>query len=118
MEYSFTINNRAFKAIKNRNKRIEIRATKVGKGHFDYSILKPNEYIKFTSFDHEQVRCKIIKVNWYKSIEKLLTIEGTQYTLSSTNNYNEGVKSIKSIDGYKEAIMKNGVYAIHIECVE
>ena len=40
MEYSFDINNRAFKAIKDRRKRVEIRATKVGENHFDYSKLK------------------------------------------------------------------------------
>ncbi len=86
MEYSFTINNRAFKAIKNRNKWIEIRATKVGKGHFDYSILKPNEYIKFISFDNEQIRCKIIKVNWYKSIEKLFVAPCCDDTGQSIGN--------------------------------
>ena len=37
MVYSFEINNRAFKAIKERKKRVEIRAAKVGKNHFNYS---------------------------------------------------------------------------------
>lgn len=50
MEYNFDINNRAFKAIKERKKRVEIRATKVGDNHFDYSILQPNDIIHFTSF--------------------------------------------------------------------
>ena len=42
-------------------------------------------------------------------------MEGTKYTLSSTNDYNEGIRSINSFDGYKEAIPVNGVYAIHLE---
>lgn len=42
-------------------------------------------------------------------------LEGTRYTLSSTNDYEEGIKSINSINGYKAAIECNGVYAIHIE---
>ena len=42
-------------------------------------------------------------------------LEGTRYTTSSTNNYEEGIKSINSINGYKEAIEKSGVYAIHID---
>lgn len=114
MEYNFDINNRAFKAIKKRIKRVEIRATKIGKDHFDYSNLKENDIINFTSFDGETLKCVIGDINWYDSIEKLLIMEGTRYTLSSTNDFNEGIKSINSLIGYKEAIKMNGVYAIHI----
>lgn len=42
-------------------------------------------------------------------------IEGTRYTLSSTNDYDEGIKSINSLNGYEEAIKNDGVYAIHID---
>lgn len=114
MEYNFDINNRAFKAIKERSKRIEIRATKVVENHFDYSKLKENDIINFISFDGEKLSCIIGDINWYKSIEELLIMEGTRYTLSSTNDFNEGIKSINSLNGYEEAIKKNGVYAIHI----
>ena len=114
MEYSFDINNRAFKAIKERRKRVEIRATQVGENHFDYSKLKENDIINFTSFDGNILKCINGDVNWYNSIEELLTMEGTRYTLSSTNDFNEGVKSINSLNGYEEAIKINGVYAIHI----
>lgn len=118
MEYSFDINNRAFKAIKEKRKRVEIRATKVGENHFDYSSLKENDIINFASFDGETLRCVVGDVNWYDSIEKLLIMEGTRYTLSSTNDFNEGVKSINSLNGYEEAIKANGVYAIHITPLE
>ena len=111
MEHTFDINNRAFNAIKNNQKRIEIRA----KGHFDYSIIKPNDYINFISYDKEKIRCIVKEINWYESIERLLMLEGTRYTLSSTNDYEEGIKSINSINGYKDAIKCNGIYAIHIE---
>lgn len=114
MEYTLDINPRAFKAIKEKTKRVEIRATKLGTNHFDYSILKPNDIIIFTSND-EKLKCLITEINWYKSIEELLTLEGTKYTLSSTNDYEAGIKSINNLDGYKEAIPVNGVYAIHIE---
>ena len=43
-----------------------------------------------------------------------MIIEGTRYTLSSTNDFNEGIKSINSLNGYEKAIKINGVYAIHI----
>lgn len=114
MEYNFDINNRAFKAIREKIKKIEIRATKVGVNHFNYGILQPNDIINFTSFDGEKLKCVIGDVNWYDSIEKLLIMEGTRYTLSSTNDFNEGVKSVNSLNGYEEAIKINGVYAIHI----
>jgi len=115
MEYTFDINNRAFNAIKNNLKRIEIRATKNGNGHFDYSVIKPNDYINFISYDNGKIKCIVKEINWYESIEKLLMLEGTRYTLSSTNDYEDGIKSINSINGYKDAIKCNGVYAIHIE---
>lgn len=115
MKYSLDINNRAFKAIKEGKKRVEIRTTKLGNNHFDYSILKVNDIILFTSYDNEKIECIITEINWYKTIEELLMLEGTRYTLSSTNDYNEGIKSINSLDGYKEAIKVNGIYAIHIK---
>ena len=115
MKYNLDINNRAFKAIKEGKKRVEIRTTKLGNNHFDYSILKVNDIILFTSYDNEKIECIITEINWYKTVEELLMLEGTRYTLSSTNDYNEGIKSINSLDGYKEAIIVNGIYAIHIK---
>lgn len=117
MKYNFNINNRAFNAIKNRTKRVEIRVTKSGDNHFDYGILKRGDTIDFKSFDGDTIECLVKDVNHYDSIEKLLTLEGTRYTLSSTNDFNEGINSINNISGYKEAMESNGVYAIHIECL-
>lgn len=116
MTYNFDINNRAFNAIKNRTKRVEIRCTKIGDNHFDYGILKPNDYIIFES-NGEKIKCLVEEINHYKTVEELLILEGTRYTLSSTDDFNEGVKSINSLDGYKEAINKNGVYAMHSEVI-
>ena len=118
MKYNFDINNRALKAIKNKTKRVEIRVTKLGDNHFNYGVLKNNDIIEFKSYDGEIINCLVGDVNHYDSIEELLTLEGTRYTLSSTNDFNEGVKSINSINGYEEAIKVNGVYAIHIKSIE
>lgn len=117
MLYKLDINNRAFKAIKEGKKKVEIRATKLD-GSFDYSILKEKDLIEFTSYDKEVMTCIIIKINWYQSIEELLTIEGTKYTLSSTDDFYEGIKSINSLSGYKEAIPIKGVYAIHLKPID
>jgi hypothetical protein len=43
-----------------------------------------------------------------------LKIEGTEFTLSSTNDIKEGIDSIESINGYKELIEKNGVFAVEL----
>ena len=118
MKYSFNINNRAFKAIKNKNKKVEIRVNKLGDNHFNYGILKNNDIIEFTSYDGDIINCIVGDVNHYDSIEELLTLEGTRYTLSSTNDFKAGVKSINSINGYEEAIKVNGAYTIHITPIE
>ena len=118
MKYKFDINNRAFNAIKNRTKRIEIRATKLKGDSFDYGVLKKGDIIEFTSYDKEKINCVVGDVNHYDSIQKLLTLEGTRYTLSSTDDFDEGVKSINSLDGYAEAIPINGVYAIHLRYMD
>lgn len=72
--------------------------------------------IDFTS-NAEHLLVRITDINNYNTVEELLVMEGTRYTLSSTNDFNEGVKSINSLDGYKEAINKNGVYAMHSEVI-
>lgn len=118
MKYNLDINNRAFNAIKNKTKRVEIRSTKLEDNSFDYSVIKPGDIIEFTSFDGDIMNVVVSDINHYDSIEELLTLEGTRYTLSSTNDFNEGVKSINSISGYSESIPVNGVYAIHISPID
>ena len=110
------INDRAFNAIKNKTKRIEIRVNKIN-GTKDYGKIKADDFLQFLNSNNEKIICRVIKNNWYKTIEELLTIEGTEFTLSSTNDFNEGIKSIKSIKGYEKGIKKNGVYAIHIKYI-
>ena len=117
MKYIFDINDRAFNAIKNGTKRVEIRVTKLGDNHFDYGVLKSGDTIEFKSFSGDIINCLVEDVNHYDSIEELLTLEGTRYTLSSTNDFNKGVESINSINGYREAMKVNGVYAIHIKYI-
>ena len=108
MKYNLDINNRAFNAIREKRKRVEIRTTKLEENSFDYSVLKVNDIIHFTSYDGDSLECIITDINWYKTIEELLVLEGTRYTLSLTNDFNEGVKSINSLSGYEDAIKING----------
>lgn len=112
MKWYLNINDRAFKAVKNRTKRVEIRTNY---GNEDYSKFNTDDIIIFKNSEGETINCKITEINYYKTVEELLMLEGTKYTLSSTNDYNEGIKSINSLNGYEEAIKKYGVYAIHIQ---
>lgn len=108
------INNRAFNAINEERKKIEIRANK--KGRIDYSAIESNDCIVFKDQNSSDLLvCKVVRKKWYASVRALLETEGTKYTLSSTNSIDEGVTSIESIADYKDVIAKNGVYAIVIE---
>ena len=108
------INDRAALSIKNNTKRVEIRSNK-DDGEHDYSKLKQNDIIEFTSNNLGVFYVKVSEVNHYDSLEELFTLEGTRYTTSSTNDKEEAIKNVNKLNGYKEAITKNGVYAIHID---
>lgn len=118
MKYKLDINNRAFNAIKNGTKKVEIRVTTLSDDSFDYGILNPNDVLVFNTVNGHTINCVIEKVNHYSSIEELLIKEDTKYTLSSTDDFDQGVKSINSIKDYEEAIPINGVYAIHLKYIE
>ena len=108
------INDRAALAIKNNTKRVEIRVNKEN-GNHDYSKLKINDIIEFSSNSLGIFYVKVKDVNHYDSLEELFVLEGTRYTTSSTNDKEEAIRNVNKLDGYEESIKKNGVYAIHIE---
>ena len=114
MIMKLNINDRAALAIKNKTKRVEIRANKEN-SELDYSKLKENDIIEFTSNNLGIFYVKVKEVNYYETLEELFTLEGTRYTTSSTNDKEEAIKNVSKFDGYEEAIKKNGVYAIYIE---
>lgn len=114
--YQLDINDRAFLAIKNGTKKVEIRVT-TDKLKKDYGKYQVGEYVTFINSNSERLKCIIKEINWYKNERELLTLEGTKLTLSSTNDIEEGIKSINSYKNYTEGIKKNGIYAIHIEPV-
>lgn len=112
MILKLNINNRAALAIKTNDKKIEIRA---GKDNCDYEKLKYGDIIKFDSEVLGIFYVKVLEVNYYKTLEELLMLEGTRYTTSSTNDYNEAINNVYKINDYEKRIKENGVYAIHIK---
>lgn len=111
------INDQAFKAIKNGIKKVETRVT-TNKKKKDYGNIKSGDIIIFSNSKNERLRCKVIENIWYKNEKELLMIEGTKYTLSSTKDFQTGVKSINSFKNYTQGIKENGIYAIHIKSIE
>lgn len=108
------INDREALAIKEKRKKVEIRANKEQSGK-DYGELKENDIIEFSSNNLGVFYAKVKENTHYNSLEELFTMEGTKYTTSSTNDYNEAIKDVYKRDDYEERIKKSGVYAIHIE---
>ena len=96
MIMKLNINDRAALAIRNNTKRVEIRVNKENSEH-DYSKLKENDIIEFTSNNLGVFYVKVKEVNHYNSLEELFTIEGTRYTTQYTNDkvdYSGETKSI------------------------
>lgn len=109
MVIKLDINDRAANAIKNGTKKVEIRA------NTNEIKFKTDDIIEFTSNNIGVFYVRVEEVNYYKMIEELLTLEGTRYTTSSTNDYNEAINNIYKLNNYRELIKKNGVFAIHIK---
>lgn len=114
MKYKLNLNNRAFDAIKSGTKKVEIRVT-TNKNKIDYKNIKKGDVLEFTNEKLEKIDCIVRENVWYESALKLLEMEGTRFTLSSTNDIKEGVNSINRFAGYREEIKKNGIHALHIE---
>lgn len=111
------LNDRPWKAIKRGTKSIEVRANGAY-SDFDHSQIKTGDTIRFINNDTEQtLEIKVVAVRHYQTVRELLETEGTQRTLSSGKDITGGIESIHSITGYKEAIKKNGVFAIELKPV-
>lgn len=109
------LNDRPWKAIKKGTKRIEVRANG-GYSNFDHSQIHSGDIICFiNNFSGESLRVTVLRICYYPTVRQLLETEGTEHTLSSGSDLEGGIVSIHSISGYKEAIKKNGVFAIEIE---
>ena len=114
MMIKLDINDRAAQAIKNKTKRIEIRAHKEN-DKYDYNKLRENDVIEFNSNNLGIFYARVKEVNHYDSLDELFTLEGTRYTTSSTSDKEEAIKNVNQLEGYESAIQKSGVYAIHVE---
>jgi len=110
---------RPFNAIKNNQKNVEIRANKNVFFGNSINLIEKGDFIVFKKVGSEdKIKCMVERKTLYKSVRELLESEGTEHSLSSTNDIEEGIKSVESISNYKELITKNGVFAIKLTDVE
>jgi len=110
---------RPFNAIKNGQKNVEIKANKNIFCENSVNLIEENDFIIFKKVgSEEKIKCIVERKTLYRSVKELLQTEGTEHSLSSTNDIDEGIKSLESIDNYKELIVKNGVFAIKLKDVE
>ena len=113
------LNGRAFEAIKAGKKKVEIRASENCFSENSINLVQEGDTVIFKkSGSGERINCVVKRKTLYKTVRELLENEGTEYTLSSTNDIEEGIKSVESIRNYKELITKNGVFAVELKDVK
>lgn len=111
--FTLNINERAFLSIRCGTKKVEVRANKIGSV---FGEMKIGDLIEFVSIiSGESHFSTIRRVSHYKDVRTLLVNEGTEKTLSSGKDIEEGIKSIESIGNYKKIIRERGVFAIVLD---
>jgi ASC-1-like (ASCH) protein len=97
-EYFLTLSERA---IKRGSKKVEVRANK---NKSSVAKMEAGDVIVFTKIGtSEQLRCQIERITLYSTVRDLLLTEGIEPTLSSGKSLEDGITSIESISGYKQA---------------
>lgn len=116
MEYTLEINDRPFRAILAGTKKVEGRTpTQFDKTPFNK--LKPGDSIIFiNNVSGEVLKVRVVFVHHYLGVREMLEKEGVQNVMSSEpKTIERGIESYNSLEGYKEGIKKNGIYAIGLE---
>ncbi|MGA2911093.1 MAG: hypothetical protein ABSE17_00430 [Candidatus Levyibacteriota bacterium] len=118
MKYYLDLNDRPFKAIKTRTKKIEGR-TPTSWDKTPYDKLKNGNVIHFVNnVTSEEMNVEILFVHHYPDTKTMLETEGVKNVLSGEPKTVEaGIESYNSLTGYKEGIKKNGIYAIGIKLI-
>lgn len=118
MEYTFETIDRPFRAILAGTKKVEGR-TKTDTDKTPYDEMKPGDTITIiNNSSGENIKVIINFIHHYSDVKKMLETEGPENVLSSEpKTVEHGSESYGSINGYKEGIRKNGIYAIGVEVI-
>jgi len=116
MNYVLDLDDRPFKAIKAGTKKIEGR-TPTSWDKTPYEKLKEGDLIHFVNIvSNEEMDVEVKFIHHYSDVRTMLEQEGVENVLSGNpKTIEHGIGSYNSIDEYKEAIIKNGIYAIRIK---
>lgn len=116
MHYTLDINDRPFRAILEGTKKVEGR-TNTKDDKTAYNEMEQGDTITFINNSTNEKLSVIVKfVHHYKDVNEMLSTEGGENVLSSSpKTVEHGVASYNSLNGYKEGIAKNGIYAIGLK---
>ena len=116
MKYTLDINNRPFKAIQSGVKKIEGRTTTPWDKTPYYKLQKGDMILFINNMTREKMEAEILFVHHYSDTKSMLETEGLENVLSGKPKTTEhGIQSYNEIEGYKEGIRRNGIYAIGLE---
>ena len=112
--YDFLINPRAFRAILAGTKKTEVRVSNEQEP-FDYGSLVPGDVLRFRNTETgEELTATLVTAKHYRDAETLLENEDIRTTMSSTTDPVIGAKRLRSFPGYREGMLANGVWALHL----
>lgn len=116
MKYVLDLNDRPFKAIKAETKKIEGR-TPTSWDNTPYDKLQNGDLIHFTNnVTKEELDVEVLFVHHYHDVKSMLETEGIENVLSSEpKTIEHGMESYNLLKGYKEGILKYGIYAIGVK---
>ena len=118
MKYVLDLNDRPFRAIRAGTKKIEGR-TPTSWDKTPYDKLQKGDTIHFiNNVTNEEMNVNVLFVHPYSDTESMLRAEGIENVLSGEpKTIEHGIESYNSLEGYEEAIKKNGIYAIGIKLI-
>lgn len=118
MKYVLNLNNRPFNAIKLGIKKIEGR-TPTAWDKTPYDKLHKGDLIHFVNnVSSEEMDVEILFVHHYHDVKSMLETEGAGNVLSGEpKTIEHGIESYNLFEGYKDGIVKNGIYAIGVKLI-
>lgn len=114
MKYSIGLPTKAFNAIRAGTKKVEGRVPDMIPNEFGQ--MEIGNEIEITNEDTQEKITVIVQfVHHYPDVRNMLETEGIKNVLSSGGTIEEGIERYNSFVGYKENVLKYGIYAIGIK---
>ena len=113
MKWKMHLPERPFRAIIDGIKKVEGRVPSTDDDR--YGKIKAGDKIVFElEPGDEEIEINVNFVHHYPDVRSMLVAEGVENVLSSRGNLEQGIESYHAISGYKENVVKYGIYAIGV----